>query len=181
MSAAMDTAPILPSEVRDSLGRPLRDLRLSVIEACNVRCPYCMPAEQVPEDYGFDAAQRLSFDEIETLVRGFVRAGVTKLRLTGGEPLLRKRLPDLIARLSRIEACRTSRSRRTVPYSLRTQQRYEQRACTGLPSVWMRWVLRCSAPCRENVATSPRWWPVSKRQRQPASRRSSSTVSCSAA
>ena len=103
MSAAVDTAPTLPAEVRDSLGRPLRDLRLSVIEACNFRCPYCMPAEQVPEDYGFDAAQRLSFDEIETLVRGFVRAGVTKLRLTGGEPLLRKRLPDLIARLSRIE------------------------------------------------------------------------------
>ncbi len=87
----------------DRRGRPLRDLRLSVIEACNFRCGYCMPADQVPDDYGLDSAARMSFDEIETLVRGFVRLGVNKLRLTGGEPLLRKRLPDLIARLSRIE------------------------------------------------------------------------------
>jgi len=89
----------LPS---DRLGRPLRDLRLSVIEACNFRCPYCMPADQVPDDHGFDTASRLSFDEIETLVRGFARLGVSKLRLTGGEPLLRKRLPELVARLARI-------------------------------------------------------------------------------
>jgi GTP 3',8-cyclase len=85
------------------LGRPLRDLRLSVIEACNFRCPYCMPAERVPDDYGLDAASRLSFDEIERLVRGFVRVGVRKLRLTGGEPLLRKRLPELVARLAAID------------------------------------------------------------------------------
>lgn len=90
-------------DVRDALGRPLHDLRLSVMEACNFRCPYCMPADQVADDYGFDAASRLSFDEIETLVRGFVQAGVTKLRLTGGEPLLRKRLPDLVARLAAID------------------------------------------------------------------------------
>ncbi|KAF1707185.1 GTP 3',8-cyclase MoaA [Pseudoxanthomonas sacheonensis] len=86
----------------DRRGRPLRDLRLSVIEACNFRCGYCMPADQVPDDYGLDSASRLSFDEIETLVRGFVRIGVSKLRLTGGEPLLRKRLPELIARLSAV-------------------------------------------------------------------------------
>ena len=55
-------------DVRDALGRPLHDLRLSVIEACNFRCPYCMPADQVADDYGFDAASRLTFDEIETLV-----------------------------------------------------------------------------------------------------------------
>jgi cyclic pyranopterin phosphate synthase len=87
----------------DRLARPLRDLRLSVIEACNFRCPYCMPADRVPDDYGFDAASRLSFDEIETLVRGFVRLGVSKLRLTGGEPLLRRNLPELVARLAAIE------------------------------------------------------------------------------
>ncbi|WP_119717790.1 GTP 3',8-cyclase MoaA [Cognatilysobacter tabacisoli] len=87
----------------DALGRPLHDLRLSVIEACNFRCPYCMPADQVPDDYGLDAASRLSFNEIETLVRAFVRLGVRKLRLTGGEPLLRKRLPELVARLARID------------------------------------------------------------------------------
>lgn len=94
------------AQPRDTLGRPLRDLRLSVIEACNFRCPYCMPAEQVPDDYGLGAASRLSFDDIETLVRAFVRNGVSKLRLTGGEPLLRKRLPELVERLARIDGLR---------------------------------------------------------------------------
>lgn len=94
----------IPREIpRDVLGRPLRDLRLSVIEACNFRCPYCMPADKIGDDHGMDAASRLSFDEIEILVRGFVQLGVRKLRLTGGEPLLRKRLPDLVRRLAAIE------------------------------------------------------------------------------
>jgi len=93
--------PIDPPQ--DGFGRPVHDLRLSVIEACNFRCPYCMPAERVPDDYGLDAASRLSFDETERLVRGFVRVGVRKLRITGGEPLLRKRLPELIARLAAID------------------------------------------------------------------------------
>ncbi len=88
---------------RDTLARPLRDLRLSLIEACNFRCPYCMPADRIADDHGLDAASRLSFDQIETLVRGFARLGVRKLRLTGGEPLLRKRLPELVARLAAIE------------------------------------------------------------------------------
>lgn len=92
----------IPPPPEDRLGRPLRDLRLSVIEACNFRCGYCMPADRVPDDYGLDAASRLSFDQIETLVRAFISLGVTKLRLTGGEPLLRKGLPDLIARLARL-------------------------------------------------------------------------------
>ena len=97
--SALPSLPLLPVDRR---GRPLRDLRLSVIEACNFRCGYCMPADRVPDDYGFDSAGRLSFDEIETLVRGFARLGMHKLRLTGGEPLLRKRLPALVARLARI-------------------------------------------------------------------------------
>jgi cyclic pyranopterin phosphate synthase len=92
-------SPVLP---RDVLGRPLRDLRLSVIEACNFRCPYCMPADRIAENHGLDSSTRMGFDEIETLVRGFVRLGVSKLRLTGGEPLLRKRLPELVARLTTI-------------------------------------------------------------------------------
>ena len=87
----------------DALARPLRDLRLSVIEACNFRCPYCMPADRIANDHGLDSASRLSFDEIEVLVRGFVRLGVSKLRLTGGEPLLRKNLPGLVARLAAID------------------------------------------------------------------------------
>jgi len=93
----------MPELPLDQRGRRLRDLRLSVIEACNFRCGYCMPADRVPDDYGLDAASRLSFDQIETLVRGFARVGVNKLRLTGGEPLLRKGLPRLVERLARIE------------------------------------------------------------------------------
>lgn len=92
-----------PVNVHDVRGRPLRDLRLSVIEACNFRCPYCMPADRVPDDHGMSSASRLSFDQIDTLVRGFVRTGVSKLRITGGEPLLRRNLPDLIVRLAAID------------------------------------------------------------------------------
>ncbi len=88
--------------VRDRLGRPLRDLRVSVIDACNFRCPYCMPADGTPESLGSDADGRLDFGEIERLVRAFVRLGVGKVRLTGGEPLLRKGLEDLVGRLAAI-------------------------------------------------------------------------------
>jgi len=95
-------APLQEPQLLDLRGRPLRDLRLSVIEACNFRCGYCMPADKVPDGYGFDARQRLNFDQIETLVRGAARLGVHKLRITGGEPLLRKHLPNLIARLATI-------------------------------------------------------------------------------
>jgi cyclic pyranopterin phosphate synthase len=92
-----------PAAAVDRLRRPLRDLRLSVIDACNFRCPYCMPADKIDDDHGLDAASRMSFDEIESLVRGFVDVGVSKLRLTGGEPLLRKNLPQLVARLTGID------------------------------------------------------------------------------
>ena len=87
---------------RDQLGRPLHDLRISVIETCNFRCPYCMPEGLTPDETPLDRAKRLDFDEIETAVRAFARLGVSKLRLTGGEPLLRKGLPDLIARLAAV-------------------------------------------------------------------------------
>ncbi|WP_411834557.1 GTP 3',8-cyclase MoaA [Pseudoxanthomonas mexicana] len=94
------TAATMP---QDRLGRPLRDLRLSVIEACNFRCGYCMPEGREVEDEALGAQRRLTFEQMETLVRGFVRTGVRKLRLTGGEPLLRRHLPDLVARLAAIE------------------------------------------------------------------------------
>ena len=94
----------LPSSAppRDVLGRPLHDLRISVIETCNYRCPYCMPEGLTPDETPLDRASRLDFDEIETAVRAFARLGVSKLRLTGGEPLLRKRLPELVARLAAV-------------------------------------------------------------------------------
>src|SRR5579863_8342443 len=88
---------------RDSLSRPMRDLRISVMDRCNFRCPYCMPRETFHEQYRFLGSQeRLSFDEIVRLARLFVQLGVRKLRLTGGEPLLRANLPDLIGDLTAI-------------------------------------------------------------------------------
>ena len=84
----------------DALGRPLRDLRISVIDRCNFRCPYCMPEDQYAQDYEFlSKDQRLRFEEIERLARAFVALGVRKLRLTGGEPLLRRDLPRLVEQL----------------------------------------------------------------------------------
>ena len=88
---------------RDSFARPMRDLRISVMDRCNFRCPYCMPRETFHEQYRFlGSHERLSFDEIVRLVRLFVPLGVRKLRLTGGEPLLRAGLPELIGDLTAI-------------------------------------------------------------------------------
>jgi cyclic pyranopterin phosphate synthase len=89
--------------ITDTLNRPLRDLRISLIDRCNFRCPYCMPSEKFHHAYEFlDKKLWLSFDEIERLARIFIGLGVTKLRLTGGEPLLRPDLDLLIRRLSAI-------------------------------------------------------------------------------
>jgi cyclic pyranopterin phosphate synthase len=81
----------------------MRDLRISVIDRCNFRCTYCMPADEVGADFQWmENRQRLSFDEILRLVRQFARLGVEKIRLTGGEPLLRTHLPELVAGLRAI-------------------------------------------------------------------------------
>jgi cyclic pyranopterin phosphate synthase len=88
----------------DALGRALGDLRISVIDRCNFRCPYCMPEAAYPADHDFlRARDRLDFDEIERIARAFVSLGVKKLRLTGGEPLLRRDLPVLVAKLAAID------------------------------------------------------------------------------
>ena len=90
--------------VRDRFGRPIRDLRVSVTDRCNFRCPYCMPAEIYGAKYEFlPKAQLLSFEEIARLTRIFVDLGVKKIRLTGGEPLVRNRVEDLVALLVKIE------------------------------------------------------------------------------
>ena len=87
----------------DRRGRPLHDLRISVMDRCNFRCPYCMPKDAFHEHYRFLRSQeRLSFDEIVRLSRLFASLGVRKLRLTGGEPLLRANLADLVGDLSAI-------------------------------------------------------------------------------
>jgi cyclic pyranopterin phosphate synthase len=87
----------------DRLGRPLHDLRISVMDRCNFRCPYCMPKEHFHENYQFlKSRERLSFEEIVRLTRLFAGLGVRKVRLTGGEPLLRTNLADLIGDLTGI-------------------------------------------------------------------------------
>jgi GTP 3',8-cyclase len=86
---------------RDELARPLRDLRLSVIDQCNFRCTYCMPRDVFDANYEFlRASERLSFDQMMKLVRAFVALGVEKVRITGGEPLLRRGLESFIERLA---------------------------------------------------------------------------------
>jgi GTP 3',8-cyclase len=97
-------ANTVPVVLTDTLNRPLRDLRISVTDRCNFRCPYCMPAELYGDSYQFlPRAEILSFEEIERLTRVFASLGARKLRLTGGEPLVRANLADLIRRLSAVD------------------------------------------------------------------------------
>ncbi|BCC54073.1 GTP 3',8-cyclase MoaA [Bacillus cereus] len=94
----------MKSVTLDKLQRPLKDLRISVTDRCNFRCRYCMPEEIFGPDYSFLSNNKiLSFDEIERITRIFVSLGVRKLRITGGEPLLRRGLPQLIERLNKID------------------------------------------------------------------------------
>jgi cyclic pyranopterin phosphate synthase len=87
----------------DAFGRSLRDLRISVTDRCNFRCVYCMPKEVFGRDYQFlERAELLTFEELERLARIFVAHGVRKIRLTGGEPLVRRNLERLVAMLARI-------------------------------------------------------------------------------
>ena len=95
------------STLRDQRHRPLRDLRISVTDRCNFRCRYCMPREVFGRDFQFlPRSELLTFEEIVRLARVFAREGVSKLRITGGEPLLRReleRLVDMLARIPGIE------------------------------------------------------------------------------
>lgn len=96
-----------PSTVRDRLDRRLHDLRISVTDRCNFRCTYCMPKEVFGRDFAFlPRDEILRYEEIERLAGLFVGLGVEKLRLTGGEPLVRRNLPDLVRRLAAIEGVR---------------------------------------------------------------------------
>ena len=89
----------------DTFGRPLRDLRISVTDRCNFRCVYCMPKEVYGRDHRFlERRELLTFEEIARLAHVFVEQGVTKLRITGGEPLVRRDLERLIALLADLDA-----------------------------------------------------------------------------
>ncbi|MGH8040509.1 MAG: GTP 3',8-cyclase MoaA [Rudaea sp.] len=103
MSSAAIPHSLVPTPPRDTLGRPLHDLRISVIDRCNFRCPYCMPEDQYAHDHVFlKKDERLRFEEIVRIARTFVTLGVRKLRLTGGEPLLRRDLPELVRQLAQV-------------------------------------------------------------------------------
>ena len=96
-------SPTLPEskQTLDALGRPLHDLRISLLDRCNFRCPYCMPETEFHADYEFlTRAQRLTHDEMLMVARVAAGLGVSKIRLTGGEPLLDKKLPELVKGLS---------------------------------------------------------------------------------
>ncbi|WP_425452792.1 GTP 3',8-cyclase MoaA [Ammoniphilus oxalaticus] len=97
----------LNNGIVDTLGRPLKDLRISVTDRCNFRCQYCMPAELFGPDFAFLPRQKLlSFEEMTRVTRVFASLGVDKLRITGGEPLMRKDLPEFIEMISKVEGIR---------------------------------------------------------------------------
>ena len=98
----MDT--VSPVAITDTFGRPLRDLRISVTDRCNFRCVYCMPKEVYGRDHRFlDRRELLTFEEITRVARLFAGAGVRKIRITGGEPLVRRDLERLVAQLAELD------------------------------------------------------------------------------
>ena len=107
----VNAVPTIPTQLEaptgllaDTLARPLHDLRISVTDRCNFRCVYCMPKEVFDKDYHFlPHTSLLSFEEITRIAKLFVAHGVSKIRLTGGEPLLRKHIENLIAMLSALK------------------------------------------------------------------------------
>ena len=103
-------APMPAGPLADTRGRPLRDLRISVTDRCNFRCVYCMPKDVFGRDYPFlPHDELLTFEEITRVARVFVGLGVRKVRLTGGEPLLRRKLERLVEMLRGIDDDSTSR------------------------------------------------------------------------
>jgi cyclic pyranopterin phosphate synthase len=101
---ALNVARDYSDTLRDGLQRPLRDLRISVTDRCNLRCTYCMPREKFDDNHAFlPRSELLSFEEIERLARLSTRLGVRKIRLTWGEPLLRRGIEQLIEKLSRLQ------------------------------------------------------------------------------
>ncbi len=98
------TLPDVTNLPTDAFGRELRDLRLSVTDRCNMRCRYCMPREAFGSDHAFlERSELLSFEELTRVVTAAARLGVTKVRLTGGEPLLRRGLPELVTMLADVD------------------------------------------------------------------------------
>ena len=120
-------------DIQDTLERPLRDLRISVTDRCNFRCTYCMPSEIFGRDYQFlPKEQLLSFEEIERVAAIFISHGVEKIRLTGGEPLMRRDLESLIERLAKLPGLKDLALTTNGSFSL---QRVQSLANAGLTRV----------------------------------------------
>src|SRR5258706_10344691 len=118
----------------DSLGRPLRELRISVTDRCNFRCPYCMPKEAFGRDFAFvERAALLTLEEIARVTRVFAAHGTTKVRLTGGEPLLRRNLEHLVELLAAIDGIDDIAL--TTNGSLLTREKARALAAAGLRRV----------------------------------------------
>ena len=118
--------------ITDKFDRPLRDLRISVTDRCNFRCTYCMPAEVFGESYRFlPKDEILTFEEITRLARIFVGLGVKKVRITGGEPLLRNDLHRLIAMLAEIDGVEDLTITTTAPCWSSRRNNSRTPACTG--------------------------------------------------
>ena len=129
----------------DKLGRPLRDLRISVTDRCNFRCIYCMPKEVFGRDYAFlPRRELLTFEEIERLARVFVAHGVEKLRLTGGEPLVRRDLERLVAKLAAIDGRRPDADDERLAARRTRRRRSPTPASDGSPSASTRSTTRSS-------------------------------------
>jgi GTP 3',8-cyclase len=123
----------------DRLGRPVRDLRISITDRCNFRCVYCMPKEVFGREYRFlDRAELLSFEEIARVARVFAGLGVRKVRLTGGEPLVRRdveRLVDLLAAIPRLELTLTTNGSLLAEKAQRLKEAGLARVTVSLDSV----------------------------------------------
>ena len=124
----------------DALGRPLRDLRISLLDRCNFRCPYCMPETEFHADFEFlNRAERLTHEEILKVIRVATGLGVSKIRLTGGEPLLDKKLPELvsgIAALSGVEdLAMTTNAMLLAPIAKKLRDAGLQRVTISLDSI----------------------------------------------
>jgi len=129
-----------PTDTNDTLGRPLQDLRISLLDRCNFRCPYCMPEAKFHADYQFlSKHQLLSHEEILRIASAAVSLGVTKLRLTGGEPLLDKNVHELLARLGELpgvdDLALTTNGTLLAPVARRLKEAGLQRVTISLDSL----------------------------------------------